>query len=300
MIAKLEKQQSEEAQEKAYCDEEMAKTKTKYDDLQDSVASLTAKIDTMASKSAKLKEEAADLQKQIAVIVKEQADSDKLRRCEQAAFTLAKADLELGLSGVRKSMTVLRTFYATGEEDPALLQDSGDAEQMTSMMQEVVSQPAPPEKFEKAKGAGGGILGVLEVIESDLAKNLATEDTQESDSVSSYEKTTQAFKVNKAEKEQDVKYKTQEHKSLDKSIAELESDKATDNDELTAVTEYYGKLKERCIAKPDSYEERKAKREAEIEGLKDALTALENEALVQFSKRAARRGHLRGDTLRTD
>ena len=45
-----------------------------------------------------------------------------------------------------------------------------------------------------------------------------------------------------------------------------------------------------CIAKPGTYEERKARREAEINGLKDVLEALGSEAaFVQVSPK-----HLRG------
>merc|ERR1719287_291476 len=86
--------------------------------------------------------------------------------------------------------------------------------------------------------------------------------------------------------EQDVKYKSAEFTSLDKEISELSSDRDTTNNELSAVMEYYGKIKERCIAKPETYEERKARREAEIKGLKEALEILQNEAaFLQKGKR---------------
>merc|ERR1719445_199699 len=89
-------------------------------------------------------------------------------------------------------------------------------------------------------------------------------------------------------KSQDVKYKTKEFKTLDKSISDLTGDKDTTSTELAAVLDYYGKIKERCIAKPETYEERKARREAEINGLKEALSVLESEtAFVQ------RRSHRR-------
>merc|ERR1711972_616593 len=141
-----------------------------------------------------------------------------------------------------------------------------------------MQQPTPPKTHEKASGAGGSIINILEVCESDFATNLAKEETQESDAQADYEKTTQENKITKATKEQDVKYKTQEATSLDKLIAELSSDKDTTNTELAAVLEYFGKIKERCIAKPETYEERKARREQEIAGLKEALSILESEA----------------------
>merc|ERR1719472_697034 len=92
-------------------------------------------------------------------------------------------------------------------------------------------------------------------------------------------------------KDQDVKYKTAEFQSLDKSISELTSDKETAGTELSAVLEYYEKIKERCIAKPETYEERKRRREAEIAGLKEALAILENE--TAFMQRRSHR-HMRG------
>merc|ERR1719331_2778283 len=92
-------------------------------------------------------------------------------------------------------------------------------------------------------------------------------------------------------KEQDVKYKTQESVALDKAIAEMSSDRETEQAELGAVLDYYSKLKDRCIAKPETYEERKRRREAELAGLKEALSILEGEAvLLQSKSRRALRG----------
>merc|ERR1719230_2030945 len=265
MIAKLEKEAEEDATEKAYCDEEMAKTEAKQTELEDDISKLSAKIDKAAATSAKRKEQ----------VKEEQAELDAIRSEEHAAYSTAKAELEAGINGVQKALSVLRDYYGG-----ASLLQSDDF----SMMQ----QPAKPEKHTAAGGAGGSIINLLEVCESDFSSNLAKEETQEADAVSEYEKVTQENKVSKTMKDQDVKYKTQEFKSLDKEISELSGDKGTASTELAAVNEYYGKLKDRCVAKPESYAERKARREAEIQGLKEALQVLESEvALAQRTRRGS-------------
>jgi chromosome segregation ATPase len=284
MITKLEKEAEAEATEKAYCDEQMAKTEAKKAELDGTIAKLTNKIDRNSARSASLKEEVAELQAELAALAKTQSEMDKIRSEENANYRVAKAVLTQGLEGVRKALSVLRDYYGGSA---ALLQDDA---KFSSFMQ----QPAPPQQHDKAGGAGGSIINILEVCESDFANNLAKEETEESDSASEYEKTTQENKVSKATKEQDAKYKGQEATSLDKEIAELSSDRDTSNSELSAVLEYYGKIKERCIAKPETYEERKARREAEIEGLKNALSILENEtAFMQRGRKGAKGRHAR-------
>merc|ERR1719356_760091 len=209
---------------------------------------------------------------------------DKMRQEEHEDYVKAKADLELGLSGVRQALKVLREYYSG--DSSALLQDET---RFSAMMQ----QPAMPEHHSKAEGAGTNIVGILEVVESDFATNLAKEEAQESDAQSAYDEISQDNKVTKASKNQDVKYKTQESKSLDKRVSEISSDRKGTDSELSAVNDYYAKIKDRCIAKPETYEERKARRQAEIQGLKEALSVLEDEtAFVQRKQRGSLRGAL--------
>jgi len=286
MIGKLEEEAANDATEKAYCDEEMAKTEAKKSELEGDVSTLTSKIDRAAAASAKLKEEVKELQAELAALAKTQAEMDQIRSEEHSDYSQAKSDLELGLSGVGKALGVLRDYYGGGAASASMIQDGSD---FNAFMQ----QPAMPEKHEAAGGAGDAILNLLEVVESDFSKNLAAEEAEEADGAAVYEKTTQENKVTKTLKNQDVKYKTQEFKSLDKNIADLSSDKGTASTELAAVNEYYAKLRDRCIAKPESYGDRKARREAEINGLKEALQTLEEEtAFVQRKKRGVKTAFL--------
>merc|ERR1719379_1331177 len=264
MITKLTKEAQEEATEKAYCDEQMAKTEAKKAELDDTIAKLSNKISRTAAHSASLKEEVVELEAELAHLAKTQSEMDKIRSEENANFRAAKADLTQGLTGVRKALSVLRDYYGSSA---ALLQ-----------------QPAPPQQHAKASGAGGSIINILEVCESDFATNLAKEESEEADSAEEYERITQENKISTTTKTQDAKYKTKEAAALDKEVSELASDRETSNNELAAVMDYYGKIKERCIAKPETYEKRKARREAEIAGLKEALSILENEAAFMQRK----------------
>jgi len=286
MILKLENEAGSEATEKAYCDEQIAKTEAKKGDLEDDISKMTSKIDQSAANSAKLKGQVQDLQAQLAALARTQAEMDKIRIETRTDYGSAKADLELGLSGVRKALVMLRDYYGGAA---SMMQDDAKSGAFMQRME----QPTAPVQHSKSTGAGTSIVDILEVVESDFATNLAKEETEEADAQSEYEKVSQENAVTKTLKEQDVKYKGQEAKSLDKTNAEYSSDRETANTELSAVLDFYGKIKERCIAKPEAYSERASRREAEIKGLKEALSILEDEtALVQRKRRGAFRGTL--------
>merc|ERR1719231_519903 len=187
---------------------------------------------------------------------------DKLRAEEKAAYEKNRPEMEQGLEGVKLALKILREYYA--KEDKA---------------------------HEAAEGAGGTIIGLLEVVESDFNKLLAEIITTEETAAKEYDEQTKENEITRTTKEQDVKYKTKEFTELDKAIAEMTSDKESVEAELDAIYEYLEKLKEMCIAKPETYEERKKRREAEIAGLKEALQILEGAAvLLQRSTRHTLRG----------
>merc|ERR1719161_1883881 len=123
MIAKLMKEAEAEASEKAYCDEEMAKTKSKKEELEDDIEKLTSKIDSATSATERLKEEVKALQKALAELAEEQAEMDKIREETHAAYVTAKEDLEQGIKGVQGALEVLRNYY--NSEEGAFLQDPG-------------------------------------------------------------------------------------------------------------------------------------------------------------------------------
>ncbi|CAK0788430.1 unnamed protein product, partial [Prorocentrum cordatum] len=67
---------------------------------------------------------------------------------------------------------------------------------------------AKDKAHDAAQGSGEGIIGLLEVCESDFSKGLAEYVGAEQSAVSEYEQQTKDHEVETATKQQDVKYKT--------------------------------------------------------------------------------------------
>ena len=121
---------------------------------------------------------------------------------------------------------------------------------------------------------------------------MADANVEEETAVKEYEKVSHENAVQKTMKEQDVKYQLKEKASLEKNVADFKEDRSGEQAELDAVLEYYAKVKPGCTVKPMTYEERKKRREAEIAGLKEALTILEGETPAAFLAIRTVRRHL--------
>jgi uncharacterized phage infection (PIP) family protein YhgE len=253
MIEKLEAEAEADATEKAFCDKELAETNLKKDDKTAEIEKLTAKIEQQNAKAGQLKEEVAELQAQLAELTKTQAEMDKIRAEEKAVFDKASAETEKALDGVKKALKVLNDYYSKADK-----------------------------AHSSSDGASTGIIGLLEVCESDFSKSLSEMTAAEESAVAEYETDTKENEIAKVTKEQDVKYKTKEANELEKASAEATSDKQGVETELSAVNQYLKELEGRCVAKAETYAERKERREAEIAGLKEGLEVLENEtAFIQ-------------------
>merc|ERR1719364_343916 len=245
------------AEEKAYCDKELAETHAKKEDKEDEIAKLTASIDRMTARIAVLKGEIAALAKQLSELAASQLAMDNMRTEEHEVYLSQKAEMEEGLQGVKLALKTLKDYYG-GEAD-----------------------------HETAAGASEGIIGLLEVIESDMTKALTEVEAAEKASASEYDRQTKENEIQKTTMDQDVKYKSKEEKELKEELAEASSDRTSVQAELDAVLEYLKSIEARCIAKPMTYEERVKRREAEIAGLKEALDILGGEDVIAENERRA-------------
>jgi chromosome segregation ATPase len=260
MIAKLTKEAAEEADQKSFCDEEISESKAKQADLSGKLDKTTARIAKAEADKAKLEEDIKLLETEIAEIDAGQAEATKVRQEEHAEYLKASKDFKDSATAVAKAIAVLSEYYNSAA---------------------FVQVKQAPDFGGAKSDVGSTIVSILEVAESDFTTMLAEAEADESSAAEAYEKLTQENAITKTTKQGDVKGKTSEGKQLEVALGNYAENKATTTDELDAVLMYLDKLKPQCESKVMSYAERKAKREQEIEGLKEALTILSGEALIQ-------------------
>lgn len=270
MIAKLLAEQQAEASQKAFCDEEMGKSKKALEIKTAKLGKLTARIDEGESRKVQLLEEIKNLESELAEIDRSQAEATELRTKEHSEFLKAQADYQSSEDACAKAVEVLKEYYSGS----ALLQ-------IKTSLRRTSLRDDQPEFGSANKDAGGSIIEFLEYAEEDFARLLAEVEGAEDMAQKAFDKLSTENKVSKATKMAEAKAKNSEVKSLTKTLTDNGEDKAGLEEELSAVNMYIEKLTPQCESKAMSAGEKIAAKKAEIEGLKEALSILEGKMFLQ-------------------
>merc|ERR1711865_184173 len=252
LIVKLMEEANEEAEHKGWCDTEMGTNEQTRKEKTEAVETLHAEIDQLEASIAKLTEDISELTKAVAELDAAMAKATKLRQDEKATNTETISDSEEAQTAVAQALTVLKEFYAKAAEATAFVQ-----------------QKAEPEIFDKAytgMGAeGGGVVGMLEVIESDFARLESDTKASEATAQKEYDEFMTDSKVDKAEKTTDSEHKTAKKQDESQAMTVKREDLEGTQKELDAALAYFDKLKPSCVDSGVSYEDRVARRKEEIE-----------------------------------
>eukprot|EP00439_Symbiodinium_sp_Y106_P000842 s905_g1.t1 len=247
MIGRLQSEAHAEADHQAFCDKEMSVASVKRDDKQSDVDRLSTKMEEARSELTLLSQQSSRLRQELADLAQSVVELDKVRQEEKVLFEKAHKDTQEGLEGLRVALQVLRTFYA------------------------------------KIGGTGrsGHAVSTLEFAASEMRKRAVELEARESQAASEYTRITTDNGVMQASKQHEAEARTADVSALQKLLNELSSDHAAAKEELDALQDFTAKLQDQCVAKPEPYEERKQRRENEINGLKEALAALDGSKQMQ-------------------
>jgi len=270
LIVKLMEEANEEVEQKGYCDKELASNKETRKEKSEAVMMLTAEIDELTASIKSLSEDIADLTAAISELDAAVAKATEVRTAENSKNTVTIADAQAAQTAVASALGILNEFYTKAAEATSLAQTSA---KVKAAQPEIFSD----KPYTGMTGESGGVLGMIEVIESDFARLEAETTASESEAAKQYEEFMQDSKVDKTQKSADLDHKSGLKQNQEQALVSTKSDLAGTQKELDAAMAYYEKLKPTCVSSGDSYEDRVAKRKEEIESLQEALRILNGE-----------------------
>jgi len=262
LLARLKEQAEAEAEHKAWCDEQLKENKHKRD-------AKTIAVEKLMAEIQKLEGEIASMGEQIDTLIQEQADTTKamaeateVRQKEKAENEATIADAKAGSAAVARALQILQEFYSG---QAAFLQQKGRQ---------------VPEMADYKGMSGGGVIGMLEVIQTDFMRLEADTSAAETQAAKEYDEfMTESEATKKRKHAEEVQTKLDKDQSeFDKS--ELQKDLAAEQADLDAASKYYAELKPQCLQVHVSWEERVARREEELAALNEAYSILSQKSAL--------------------
>merc|ERR1719360_38512 len=264
LITRLMEESNEEAEHKGWCDTELSTNEQTRKEKTSAVETLHAEIDQLEASIAKLTEEISDLTKAVAELDAAMAKATTIRQEEKEKNEQTISDSAEAQTAVAQALTVLKEFYAKAGEATAFVQQP-----------EIFDSP-----YKGMQSENGGVIGMLEVIESDFARLEADTKAAEAAAQKEYDTFMTDSKVDKAQKSTDIEHKTAKKQDESQALTVKSEDLEGTQKELDAALAYFDKLKPSCVDAGVSYEDRVARREEEIKSLQEALRILNGEDLA--------------------
>jgi len=280
LIERLLQEAADEANHKGWCDKEFGKAKQSRAMKAEAVTKLNEALAKSEALRDKLTEEIAVLTKEIDELETALATTTKERNDESAENAATVSEAQEGQAAVEQAIGVLEKFYKTAAKAEVFVQTS--SKQVPDM---------PDAGFSGAnkgsQSASTGILGMLDVIKSDFVRTIKETEKAEKAAAKEFmefETTTKVSlgtkKVSKSAKEGEL---TETESSIDEDSTSLTEEQSLLDKAVQEIIE----LQPACVDTGMSYEERVAKREQEIEALKEALCTLDKEGPEQTEAECA-------------
>jgi hypothetical protein len=269
LIERLLTEAANEANQKGWCDKATADATQKRTYAADKIESLNAKMAKLEALGAKLKEEISVLEGEIKELKNAQADASKERAAEKAENAKTVSEAKAGLDAVKMAIDILDKFYKTAAKesvDLSLAQGPLDDAPDTTFK--------TGEAYQGASAESGGIIGMMEVIESDFVRTIKetkkAEEQAEEDHLAFMTESGKSL----AEKNIAKKEKTRLNGETEENFNDAEDSLDAQTKILATSIKELMELKSACVDTGMSYADRIAMREQEIASLKKALCIL--------------------------
>jgi len=270
LMQRLLDEAAEEATKKGYCDTESRKGALTRDKHMEKVAKLNTGLEKLEALKGGLGEELSDLSADLDELRDKFPKIAALREEEKVENEATIETAKAGAAAVKDALKVLKDFYKAAKEGKVSLRQA-----RASPVDEDSTDGKKLGKYKGNQQKAGGILAMLDVIASDFTRTVKVTLTFEQDAVAAFAAFERATKTSIAEKEVAQARSTT---SLEGVEAQLAQDMELLSQRMGMLDDTLRELEElqpACVGAGQSYAERVAKRQGEIDALKSAVCILD-------------------------
>jgi hypothetical protein len=282
LVTRLLTESQNEATQKGWCDTEIGKANSDRDFRMTDTKKLSAKSLVLEADKKNQEQTITKLTAEIAELTSDHVEVTKIRETEKAENKKVMEDSREGLTALEKALATLKKFYGKASR--------ANQGGYVSLAQANAAKQSPAEadmaaagtsgkaggSYEGNQAAGTGIIGILQIIQSDFKRSISMAEQAEKDSYTQY------AAYNK-EAKSSLKSKTE---GLDNAKDDLKIasgdlvatlNKLKDNQKLLDMSlQALETLRPACIDTGMSWDEKTKRRDAEIQALKDALEVFDD------------------------
>merc|ERR1719506_1628049 len=221
MVDVLGKEQADDDAQKAFCNDEFAKSAAEQKETEEKLSSLAASLEEMQSTVETLTTEIQTLNDEIVALDKAVAEATSTRKSDHEAFLTSQSENQACTQLIEKAKNVLNKFYRPNlykappkrelTQEEQILAASGrsdliptDAPQMIAgtniavyaqVRRSVAVAVPPPETFgayQKKDGKSNGVMALMDEMINDLKSDLTDAKHAEETAQADYERLMQA------------------------------------------------------------------------------------------------------------
>merc|ERR1719224_108733 len=308
MVKVLGEEQKDDDATKSYCDKELTKSEQEKKDTEEAIATSEAAIEEMTEESATLADEIKRLQKEIKALDKAVAEATEQRKEEHGEFITFQTENNAALQLIEKAKNKLFKFYRPNQykeapkreltEEEKILAASGRSDMIATAAPELIAgttqtamtqlyaqlhqhtaaaPPPPPatwDAYQKKDGKSNGVISLMDMLMKELQDGITEAEHEEKTAQTDYERLMSESQESRATMVESITSKEVAKADLDTKIEATKEKKTSEEAQLTSIKQTLAQLHADCDFLIENYDLRKAARENEVEGLKNAKSVL--------------------------
>jgi len=267
LITKLQKQMATDQGNKADCDKNIGAANLARDDASTAITELNSELASTEARLDGLVEDMQELNASVTALDTKNKELIKIRAEEASEAAETIAESKTALAGVKQAKQVIADSYSKASEAKVPKPGASTSKKSDSLLQNAKPED---EAYTGKQGASKGIIGLLEVIQSDFERTISETKDSESTAVKEQQKILNDMAVSKAEKLKAKDVKKGFKGEADKIITDGKSNMQGEISKLKSALLQLTSLEAKC-GHGVTFEARKAARAQEMQALEEAI-----------------------------